>query len=214
MTRIRNRSAIDTQDGGAFTIPNRPPAHLIPAPFKKRLAEYDEIFDRTAVAKGALVELDSAWAALLDTAWKADTARQLEAARNGEPVPDGSPHQEALDERRAAAVRTVDALTGSLQTVTNELAEIRDAEKVNAAKYKTAEDKARINVVKALEPLEQAMHELAQAIGVREWLVDHAPFDDSANLNVADVWPQVGATGESTLQPVLIRHIIEAITEI
>lgn len=212
MTRIRTTPTINPHDGGAFTPPSRPTKERIPAPFRERLAELDTITERLNAAQHEHSSILQNWGTLELEAHRADANVAREAARVGADVPSTTPASDALRNRLTQAEATRRALEAARVDVINDLADIRAAELVRLPKYRAAEDKARAELMKVLEPLEPALQTLAETIALREWLELHYTWDASTAFDVRDLWEPANRINETNQNlAVSVSNIVRAL---
>lgn len=222
MTRKRTRPAVDLNDGGAFRRENRPPDALLPKEFREALAEIDTLGERLSEASKALAEMGGPhgtgkWPHLEAAAREADAKASAVAAREGRKIENLTANLDALRRRRDEAMATIGALNGAVSLVMGDLATIREGAKANLSAHDKAIAAARAQLRRATAEVATAAKAVATAIAVREWLVDHAPFDDTVELDAAAVVhgldAALGGAGRS-VQPVRLDTILDAINDL
>ncbi len=207
-TRIKPMRALDLD--AQLTPSARPPAEILPDDLNHLFAEYDSLMLTKRNADHEVREL--ATGALDRAAEKEDGAARIAAIRAGQAA-GGNPAQESLRERRAQAERNRAAATEALRVVSQEIATARNtAWERGERKYRTAEQKAREQVAKALSGLEAAMANLGTQIGLREWLSESAPFDPSTAITIRDLHGDNNAANPAAT--VTAPHIINVLTNI
>ncbi len=207
MTRIRRRT--DSQDGPAVRPWNRPPAALIPEPFREKFAEYDRLATEAEHAAADLRSLTDDWAILRGEATRADTRAAVRAALTGEPIV-ATANIAALDQRLENTRAEKMALAGAVEDLADQLNQIRYAEQENP-RYRADVTKARAALTKALATAEARATELAQATALSEWVHDQLPWDATVSLPWVPVTPDPSRGEPPTTR---LSHIIEAIADL
>lgn len=210
MTRIRTSPTVINGDGGAFHRGHRPPDKLIPKPFIAAFNEHDRISERLRDINDEHGSMALNWGTLTHEAMKSDARAATTAARTGDAISPAQPALEELNRRRAELQATQAALNEARNEVENELADIRSSEQGNLNAYRIAEEKARTALAKALEPLEEAMERLTEAVALREWIELHYPWDTNTAFDVREIWEPASRYNDPQYA-VRVTNIINAI---
>lgn len=218
MTRIRINNNNPAGDGGAFTGHCRPPLDYLSPEFTARFAEYDDVAGRLKIAQGQLRSYTdpSDWAPAEEKARRLDAQASAEAARQGATT-GSTKNIDALHTAKRQAQADVEALTGALKLVLEDLATLREKGKeADGGKLAKAEADARARLVKSTAQVAADAQQLANTIAYREWLMDHQPWDATVGIDVLDVWipSRTRTSATDRLIPLQFPAILEAINNL
>lgn len=218
MTRIRINNNVPAGDGGAFSGHCRPPLTHLSPDFTAAFTEYDNVTGRLGIARGKLLDYTNPgkWTVAQEKARRLDAQASAEAARKGGNT-GGTKNIEDLHAAKRQAEADVEALTGAIYLVQQDLAALREkAQQTEAAKLAKAEADARARLSKSTEQVAADAQALVDAIAHREWVMDHKPWDASIGVNVLDVWTpgQNQLSGAVRHVPILFPKILEAINNL
>lgn len=199
---------------GDYLNPNvRPPAHLIPKPFVKIVAERDDISGRLAQADRERRDLSDNWVVYEGKAKRADADAGAQAARAGKTLDNPMANVDALRRRKEELENQIESLGNALKLVFNDYSEIREAEKGKPA-YAEAVAKAQVRMQAAANELRAAAAEAGPALGVHAWVCENGAYDGSTSLVALEVAPGLAnyiGDAATTRTPVSVEQIAHAI---
>lgn len=201
MPRIRRPA--DGQDGAAVKPHNRPPAALIPKPFHKLIAEYDQLTAEAEHAAADVRDMIDNWVEHRQAAIRADAQAAAVAVRAGQPIT-ADAHAADLDRRLEQTKARRDALTGAAAAIVYEINDVRYAEQGKPA-YEAAVVKARAALAEATAAVRTKAAALTEAAALAEWVHRQLPWDTTGTLDVREVAPAVAGHLTREINPITTR---------